>query len=203
MHRALVSASALLLAIAVAPAQAPIRAFGTLRAAPAGGYTLQEIEAADVRLVAPGLDLRTFENRVVEVTGAISHPPGQVWLNFDVATIARATSWFACPATARLGGVLPLRIDTVGVSRWYMYFSPGSGHTPLEVYMPIAGGTLWLDPTAILSLTAGDFDSSWQDTMPVPNDPSLIGASFVFQGAIHTVPGPLLFLNAVRVTVVP
>jgi hypothetical protein len=204
MSRSWVLLSALAASTAIVDAQAPIRAIGRLVATDLG-YELQELSGRGVAVTRPGIDPEDWVGGlvggVVDLTGTPEFGPQGA--TFVVRSVAPSLSTFHTSGDTRIGEYLHVRIDTVGTSRWYLYFSPGFDIVPLEHLLPIASGTLWLDPGSLFSVSAGGFAWRWQDRLLVPNDPSLIGAVFWLQGAIHTVPGPLLFLNADKVTILP
>ena len=177
-----------------------MRAIARLRAAN-GGHEFEELAGHRVRVVAHGVDLDKYVGQVVDVTGKPLFGPQSATFVADRVQVSQ--SWFHTSGNTRVGEYLQVYIDTVGASRWYLYFAPGFDIVPLEHLWPIASGTLWLDPAHLFSVSAGNFLWRWQDRLLVPNVPSLIGAIVHFQGAIHTAPGPLLFLNAERVTILP
>jgi hypothetical protein len=193
----LAAAAALLLGTAI-PAQsasATIRLVGTLRAT-AQGFALDEHPQP---LVPAGIDLLPFVGHVAELTGAMRTDGSAV----DIATAQLATERFQASGNTGIGNDVQFRIDVPGVARWYLYAALGGAMVPLESYMPYGSGTLWLDPSSLVSLLAGDIDRTWQGRLTVPRDPALIGMTVYFQGAVHMPPGPLKFLNSAHLTVMP
>lgn len=177
-------------------AQSLIRGIGTVREMP-NGFRFDEIA---MPLSAPGVDLRQFVGHVAEVTGTLQNGDETT---FAVATIAPASSWFTCSGDTKVGNDVQFRIDVPDVGRWYLYAAFDAGATPLESYMPYGSGTLWLHPASLMTLGLGPMFRTWQDRLRVPNAPELVGISVWFQGAVHIEPGPLLFLNAARITLLP
>lgn len=191
-------AAALALSVAAAvPAQSLVRVIGTVRAT-AQGFRLDE---TDMEFVGGSVDLRRFQGHIAEITGTIRDdlsPPV-----FEVGTAELARCRFQSSGDTRIGQDLQLRVDVPDIGRWYLYMSFGAGMMPLESYMPYGSGTLWLDPASMATLGLGPMVRTWMDRITVPNEPALVGLSVYLQGAVHIEPGPLLFLNANRVTLLP
>ena len=116
---------------------------------------------------------------------------------------AKMLEVFRASGDTSIGRDIQFRIDVPGASRWYLYAAFGPGMMPLESLMPFGSGTIWMDPSAIVTLGLDAFVRTWQGRLTVPNEPALVGLSVWFQGAVHTIPGPLKFLNAAKVTILP
>lgn len=193
----LIAAAAALSLAVVLPSQSIDRFVGTLRAT-ATGFGIDE---TSLPVVAANADLRQFVGRIVEMTGQIRSDVAAPF--YEVASIEQAGSWFQSSGDTRVGRDIQFRIDVPDIGRWYLYAALAPAMMPLESYMPYGSGTLWIDPGSILTLGLGPMVRTWADRMTVPNDPALVGLQVWFQGAVHIIPGPLKFLNANRVTLLP
>ncbi len=193
----LIAAAAALSLAATVPSQSLVRLIGTVRAT-ATGFGIDEMS---LPIAAANANLQQFAGRIVEMTGTL-RAGGSVPV-FDVDTIEQATARFQSSGDTRVGRDIQFRIDVPDIGRWYLYFAAGPGMLPLESYMPYGSGTLWIDPGTIVTLGLGPMVRTWTDRLTVPNAPDLIGAVVYFQGAVHIEPGPLKFLNANRVTLLP
>lgn len=194
----LVAAIATSLFSSVAVAQDTIRMIGGLVAVP-GGYAIREIEDATV-LLAADVELLTFVGNTVDVVGTLRDDPKSPTAFFDVTSIANSPSYFTT-GSARIGRTMSMRVNHDGDAQFFVFMSIAPDHTPLESFAPIASGTLWVDPTGLETVQGGLMNDRWDGGMAIPNNPSLIGTTYYLQAAVHTVPGPLLFLNGKKITV--
>jgi len=182
-------------------AQIPARMIGQLNAIP-GGFTIQEIEdQATVYLAMPAGATFVVGN-TVDVVGTLRDDPASHQVFFDVTSIANSPSYMTV-GSARLGRQMEIRVNHPGASEFFVFLSLASDHTPLESYAPIASGTLWVSPFQLQTIAGGPMVDRWRGGMNVPNDPSLVGMTYYMQSAVHSNPGPLLFLNGRKVTVQP
>ncbi len=179
----------------------PIRMIGNLMQIP-GGYTIREIEGETVYL-ATSQDLTLMVGNTVDVRGRLRDDPTSPTVWFDVDSIQNSPNWFGSDASAPIGGEIDLRIEVATTTRYFLFASLNGSHTPLEEYAPVATGTLWIDPNGMLTLGSAVIDRRFRGVMDVPNDPSLIGMSYYLQPALHTEPGPVVFINARKVTILP
>ena len=180
-------------------AQIPARMIGQLSAIP-GGFTIQEIEdQATVYLAMPAGSTFVVGN-TVDVVGTLRNDPASAQVFFDVASIANSPSYLTV-GSARLGRQMEIRVNHPGASEFFVFLSMASDHTPLESYAPIASGTLWVSPFQLQTIAGGPMVDRWRGGMNVPNNPSLVGMTYYMQAAVHTQPGPLVFLNGRKVTV--
>jgi hypothetical protein len=180
-------------------AQIPARMIGQLNAIP-GGYTIQEIEdQATVYLAMPAGATFVVGN-TVDVVGTLRNDPASPQVFFDVTSIANSPSYITV-SSARIGREMEIRVNHPGAAQFFVFLSLQSDHTPLESYAPIASGTLWVSPLNLQTIAGGPMVDRWRGGMNIPNNPSLVGMTYYMQAAVHSVPGPLLFLNGRRVTV--
>lgn len=180
-------------------AQIPARMIGQLNAIP-GGFTIQEIEdQATVYLAMPAGATFVVGN-TVDVVGTLRNDPASPQVIFDVTSIASSPSYMTV-GSARLGRQMEIRVNHPGASEFFVFLSMESDHTPLESYAPIASGTLWVSPFQLQTIAGGPMVDRWRGGMNIPNNPSLVGMTYYMQAAVHSQPGPLLFLNGRKVTV--
>jgi hypothetical protein len=179
-------------------AQGPIRMIGGLAAVP-GGYSIVEIEGTTV-LLAADVELLTFVNRTVDVTGSLRDDPNSPTAVFDVTSIKNSSSVFTT-GSARIGRMMSMRVKHDGPSQFFVFLSLAPAHTPLESYAPIASGTLWVDPIGLQTIAGGLMFDRWDGDLAIPNDPSLIGLTCYLQAAAHSPMAPLLFQNGKKITI--
>lgn len=180
-------------------AQIPARMIGQLNAIP-GGYTIQEIEdQATVYLAMPAGATFVVGN-TVDVVGTLRNDPASPQVFFDVTSIASSPSYMTV-GSPRIGRDMDIRVNHPGASQFFVFLSLQSDHTPLESYAPIASGTLWVSPLNLQTIAGGPMVDRWRGVMSIPNNPSLVGMTYYMQAAVHSNPGPLLFLNGRKVTV--
>jgi hypothetical protein len=180
-------------------AQIPARMIGQLNAIP-GGYTIQEIEdQATVYLAMPAGATFVVGN-TVDVVGTLRNDPASPQVFFDVTSIANSPSYMTV-GSPRIGRDMDIRVNHPGASQFFVFLSLQSDHTPLESYAPIASGTLWVSPLNLQTIAGGPMVDRWRGVMSIPNNPSLVGMTYYMQAAVHSNPGPLLFLNGRKVTV--
>lgn len=195
----LMAASAATLLSTSLTAQIPARMIGQLNAIP-GGYTIQEIEdQATVYLAMPAGATFVVGN-TVDVVGTLRDDPASHQVFFDVTSIANSPSYMTV-GSARLGRQMEIRVNHPGAAEFFVFLSLASDHTPLESYAPIASGTLWVSPFQLQTIAGGPMVDRWRGGMNIPNNPSLVGMTYYMQAAVHSNPGPLLFLNGRKVTV--
>lgn len=171
---------------------------GGLVAVP-GGYAIREIEDATL-LLATDLDLTLMVGNTVDVRGSLRDDPTGPVARFDVTSIANSPSYFTT-GSARIGRSMQLRVSHPGPANFFVFLSLHSDHTPLESYAPIASGTLWVDPIGLQTIQGGPMDDRFDGAMAIPNDPALVGQTWYLQAAVHSDPGPLLFLNGKKLVV--
>lgn len=182
-------------------AQIPARMIGQLSLVP-GGYTIQEIEdQATVMLALPAGAVVTVGN-TVDVVGTLRLDAANPQVVFEVASIADSPSYMTV-GSPRIGRTMDVRVNHPGQSNFFVFLAMASDHTPLESYAPLASGTLWVSPMGLATVAGGAMTDRWRGGMPIPNDPSLVGMTYYMQAAVHSDPGPLLFLNGRRITVQP
>lgn len=180
-------------------AQIPARMIGQLAVVP-GGHTIQEIEdQATVLLALPAGAVVTVGN-TVDVVGTLRLDAASPQVVFEVASIANSPSYMTV-GSPRIGRAMEIRVNHPGQSNFFVFLSMASDHTPLESYAPLASGTLWVSPMGLSTIAGGAMTDRWRGGMDIPNDPSLVGMSYYMQAAVHSDPGPLLFLNGRRITV--
>ncbi len=195
----LMAASAATLLSTSLTAQIPARMIGQLNAIP-GGYTIQEIEdQATVYLAMPAGATFVVGN-TVDVVGTLRDDPASHQVFFDVTSIANSPSYLTV-GSARIGRQMEIRVTHPGAAEFFVFLSLASDHTPLESYAPIASGTLWVSPFQLQTVAGGAMVDRWRGGMNVPNNPSLVGMTYYMQAAVHSNPGPLVFLNGRKVTV--
>lgn len=179
-------------------AQIPARMIGQLSAIP-GGYTIQEIEDQVTVYLAMPAGATFVVGNTVDVVGTLRDDPASHQVFFDVASIANSPSYLTI-GSARIGRQMEIRVNHPGAAEFFVFLSTASDHTPLESYAPIASGTLWVSPFQLQTVAGGSMVDRWRGSMDVPNDPSLVGMSYYMQAAVHSNPGPMLFLNGRKVT---
>jgi hypothetical protein len=180
-------------------AQIPARMIGQLNAIP-GGYTIQEIEDQATVFLAMPAGATFVVGNTVDVVGTLRNDPASPQVFFDVTSIANSPSYITV-SSARIGREMEIRVNHPGAAQFFVFLSLQSDHTPLESYAPIASGTLWVSPLNLQTIAGGPMVDRWRGGMNIPNNPSLVGMTYYMQAAVHSVPGPLLFLNGRRVTV--
>ncbi len=180
-------------------AQIPARMIGQLAVA-GGGFTIQEIEdQAPVLMAMPVGAILTVGN-TVDVVGVLRLDGSNPTAVFEVASIANSPSYLTL-GSPRIGRPMEMRVNHPGQSNFFVFLSTASDHTPLESYAPIASGTLWVSPIGLATVAGGAMTDRWRGGMDIPNDPSLVGMTYYMQAAVHSDPGPLLFLNGRRITI--
>ena len=180
-------------------AQIPARMIGQLSAI-AGGYTIQEIEDQATVYLAMPAGASFVVGNTVDVQGTLRLDANSPQVIFEVASIANSPSYMTV-GSARLGRQMEIRVNHPGSSQFFVFLSLQGDHTPLESYAPIATGTLWVSPIGMQTIAGGPMVDRWRGGMNVPNDPSLVGMTYYMQAAVHSQPGPLMFLNGRKVTV--
>lgn len=180
-------------------AQIPARMIGQLKAIP-GGYTIQEIESQVTVYLAMPAGANFVVGNTVDVVGSLRDDPASPQVFFDVTSIANSPSYMTVDSP-RIGRDMEIRVNHPGASQFFVFLSLQSDHTPLESYAPIASGTLWVSPLSLQTIAGGSMVDRWRGDVSVPNDPSLVGTTYYMQAAVHSQPGPLLFLNGRKVVV--
>lgn len=171
---------------------------GGLVAVP-GGYAIREIEDATL-LLATELDLAPMVGNTVDVLGTLRDDPTGSVAHFDVVSIGNSPSYFTT-GSARIGRSMQMRVNHAGPATFFVFLSMNGDHTPLESFAPLASGTLWVDPVGLQTIQGGPMNDRHDGAMAIPNDPALVGQTWYLQAAVHTDPGPLLFLNGKKLVV--
>ncbi len=177
-------------------AQTPVSLVGTLIPVP-GGHSIEEFHDPSI-LVQAAVDLTELELEPVVLEGAFLDAQ-----TLQASAIAMSEDGFRTPEDAPVGSSVEFRLDVAALSEFYVYVSVGAGFMPLSSYGPTVFGSLWLDPSVVFTWQSGMTSSRWRQSFVVPNDPAMVGLNLVFQAAIRQPSGPLTFLNAGGMSLLP
>ncbi len=177
-------------------AQTPVSLVGTLIPVP-GGHSIEEFHDPNL-LVTSALDLTELELEPVVLEGVFLDAQ-----TLRADAIVMSEDGFRTPGDTEVGGQVEFRLDVAALSEFYVYVSLGAGFMPLSSYGPTVFGSLWLDPSVVFTWQSGMTSSRWRQSFPVPNDPAMVGLGLTFQAAIKQLSGPLTFLNAGSMTLLP
>lgn len=188
----------LLAGIGIAPAQSQARVFGVVRPGP-GGFVL---EGPPVRVSSGDVDLGVLVGQVADLRGVLV--PGSQPPLVDVQSATRSTAAFRVQGAAAPGNTLTFRVDHPGARRYYVFLSGATDFVPLEPFLSIVHGTLLLHLPTTVTVFGGAMIDSWQQQLPLPNDPNLIGLVVHFQAATVSPDAggaSITYINAATVTI--
>jgi hypothetical protein len=155
------------------------------------------VDCTQILLRSSSVDLTQFENTIVDLTGTVF---GLGCTTIDVTTAAAAavrTTQLA-PFGTRLGRTIFITTTAPAGSLVLFLFDVGTTFLPLGPF-----GTLLVSPLTSILIGPDISIGIALRTLPIPNDPNLIGLTVVYQtGYLSLTPqidGRLLNLNCVTV----
>ena len=167
---------------------------------PCVSFASHAIECTPLQLTTsnPAINLASFENQVVEVTGTVSFPCGSV---MDVQSISASSAFtvLSAPGGTGLGQMLTFTTTTpAGSYVSYLFGDPG--------FLPMGeSGTFFLSILFLVDL-GWNISATGTDvvSVPIPNDVTLVGLTGHYQFVSTTLSNGVVssqVLNPICVTV--
>ena len=149
--------------------------------------------------VHPGtLSLATLEDELVEVTGTLD-TSGLV-PTLTLATAALADDTFEVDGPSTIGTVLDLSLESATATYCFVLAAQAGDPTPLDVFgSPLYTGTSYLQQPGILVSSGLFVAGAFAVQLPIPNNPTLIGAELRLQAGVAN--GAFMLINAVDIEV--
>ena len=197
---------AAILAMPVAGQTSPLTVTGVVR--PVIGATVCQqgethfLECTQVFLRSDTVDLKALEGQNVRITGT------DIGVTCPVLQVTAATPAFTfletC-GTASPGCPLKFKVCPGPIGVAWLALSTAPGFAPVHVlYSPVPETILLAEPWVAIPLGFGP-SFCFEETIPIPVDLSLVGATFHLQGARMDIGpvGPLQLTNALCLTIGP
>ena len=154
----------------------------------------------EVELLPFGRDLVPFGGKRVIVTGremGLSSPPIVTVLDVDPCD-----EFFHFGGDDHLGGTLTLNIENADAEIFFLFLGFQAGYLPLDGLADGVEGTLFLDPSLIITTHDGPLvDGDWHQSVWIPTSAEMVGLQVFMQPAVVPRNGLLRYLNVDSMTV--
>ena len=152
-----------------------------------------DVGCTDVILQSSSISLYSFVGKIVDLSGQIL--PGSTAPLIEVETLQETDEEFRLNSNPVIGGELRLEVKSEIGIYYYFVASLQPGFTPLDALFANISGTFFLDVNSFVLLFAGPLDGQWEERLPVPDNPQLVGLRIWAQSAVQTAAGNLYYLN--------
>ena len=145
-------------------------------------------------IINPGaFDISQWDNDDVEVTGTLATVGAQTEITLQ--SIALAADLFDVDGAETLGSTLTLTLESPTATYCFVLGGVGGDPAPLDPFNhPLYTGTSYLQQPGILVSSGLLTNGIFTDSLPIPNNPALVGASLRVQGGM--VNGQFMLINA-------
>lgn len=156
----------------------------------------------NVQLMPFGRDLVPFVGQRVSVFGRQIGTYGTH--RVTVLDCVTTDENFHFGGDAHIGGTLTLNIENANAAYFFLFLSLGRGYLPLNGLLPGLEGSLFLDPSTIITTHDGPLvNGNWQQSVWIPPYPWMIGFEVYMQAAVVPSNGLLRYLNSDLLIVQP